>query len=94
MATQKVIIREKHKKDCAAIDAVNRGDWDHPWFLPGDCFWGDRAGGRRSTLHRWNIFKCNDPGCPARGIVLTDWLEKLIYMGSRSAAQEAKETSK
>lgn len=94
MATHKVIIKQKHKKDCAAIAAVERGDWDHPWFMKGDRYWGDRNGGGRGNTYRWMIFICNNTDCPAAGIVNIDWLEKLIYLGSRMAAQEAERLEK
>lgn len=94
MATQKVIIRVKHKKGCRAIEAVNRGDWDTPWFMHGEVLRLAKDGSRRSNMNRWQPFRCNDPDCPAHGIVIIDWLERLIFIGSRMAAQEAKELSK
>lgn len=90
MATQKVIIKVKHKPDCFAVKAVLRGDWDSPWFFDGDVFRADKQGGRRSRWHRWQPFICNDPHCPAHGIVLVEWLERLVYLGSRMAAEAAK----
>lgn len=90
MATQKVIIKQKHQKGCFAIDAVEKGDWDSPWFMKGDTFWGDKNGGGKGNTYRWMIFVCNDTNCPGAGIVNIAWLEKLIFIGSRSAAQEAK----
>jgi len=94
MATQKVIIKQKHKKDCGSIEAVNSGDWDHPWFMKGETYWGDRNGGGRGNTYRWMIFICNSTDCPGAGIVNIDWLEKLIYLGSRNASQAAKDLNK
>lgn len=90
MATQKVIIREKHIKDCAAINAVLRGDWDTPWFFHGEIERLDKRGQKRSTWHRWQPFVCNDTACPANGIVSVEWLERLVYLGSKTAAEAAK----
>lgn len=90
MATQKVIILEKHMKDCAAVNAVLRGDWDTPWFMHGEIQKLDSRGQKRSNWYRWQPFICSDTQCPANGIVLIDWLEKLVYVGSKSAAQTAK----
>lgn len=90
MATQKVIIKQKHVKDCSAINAVLRGDWDTPWFFDGDIQRLDSRGQRRSTNIRWQPFICNDIHCGAHGIVQIDWLERLVFVGSRMAAQAAK----
>lgn len=91
---QKVIIKQKHKQGCAAVSAVDRGAWQSPWFINGDVQHLDAAGGHRSAWHRWQSFICNDPSCPAHGIVNVDWLEKLVFIGSRLAAQEARELEK
>lgn len=90
MATQKVIIRERHIKDCAAINTVLRGDWDTPWFFYGDIERLDKRGQRRSTSVRWQPFVCNDTACTANGIVQIDWLERLVFVGSQTAAQMVK----
>lgn len=91
MSQQKVIIQQRHRISCSALEAVKRGDWDSPWFMHGEVQRLDKNGGHRSDRYRYQPFSCNTIDCGAHGIVSIDWLEKLIFVGSRFAAQAAKE---
>lgn len=90
MSTQKIIIHSGHVKNCGAMRAVNNGTWDSPWYIKGEPFRGDKRGGRRSNHYQWQPFICNSVNCTAKGIVEVGWLEKLIFIGSRMATQQAK----
>jgi len=74
----------KHDDDCPALDAVKTGWWDHPWFMSGETFYGDKRGGKTGTTTRWFIVVCNDPDCPAEFIVKGDALE-IAAMGFLSS---------
>ena len=62
----------KHRKDCVALQACKRGDWETPWFLDDSpinyelSIWADSLCRKnRGTYHRWIALRCNDPDCPA-----------------------------
>lgn len=72
----------RHRKGCHALDAVSRGDWDGPWWMPGDSYFGDKRGaieGARGS-YRWHAFDCNDLDCEARILVREDIIVALVAL--------------
>lgn len=72
----KTLIKKKHKKNCFALEEVERGDWATPWAFPYDIIWANKWGnvtpsGRGQML--WVRVCCNDPTCD--GEVWFDCLE-------------------
>ena len=76
----KVILKKKHRKDCTAVKQVKIKKWESSWDLePIGVDWLDKTGRlNNSNCYRWMEFKCNDPDCPARGIVMVESIESLI----------------
>jgi len=73
-----------HRKDCAALRAVRRGDWDSPWFLD-ECpttykfviYADSLCRKNKGTWHRWIALRCNETDCPARVRIDSNEIESL-----------------
>lgn len=68
-AIQTKLVTE-HMEGCDAVAAVLRGDWDTPWWLPGETEYRDSIGRKvKHAYHRWLVAECNDPECPGRLLI-------------------------
>ena len=82
----------KHEKNCSAVKAVERGDWDSPWFLPigpslrypGRTVRRDKLFRRNGLGERWAEMICNSTTCPARLMVAVNDIEEAAAKESNS----------
>lgn len=65
-------ITTEHDSDCAAVAAVERGDWDTPWCLPRTprFFYADSLFRRHQGMKCWIELVCNDCRCEGTAVVL------------------------
>lgn len=68
-----------HKKDCAAVRAVETDRWKTPWASLETQEKRDAIGRvRESGYRRWWLVRCNDSDCPAEIVIdETSILESL-----------------
>lgn len=63
----RTLIKKKHKRNCFALEAVERKDWKSAWAFPTDTTWANKWGNvtpsRRGEM-LWIKVTCNDPSCP------------------------------
>lgn len=64
------IIAKKHKKDCSAVKAVDKGIWNSAWFITDKHVW------KRSR--RFLVLRCNSIQCNAELHVQEDYLLKSV----------------
>ncbi len=75
----KTIRINDHVRDCYAVEAVNRGVWNTPWYFPGNANeWRDKNGQNRGSTTHWIKLKCNSGFCDAQLLVLEDDLMDAI----------------
>lgn len=59
-----VVAVEDHSPTCRAIQSVEDGYRDHPWYFHGK-LWMDRRAGMRGMTTEWIELMCGDSRCPA-----------------------------
>ncbi|SIC59524.1 hypothetical protein [Mycobacteroides abscessus] len=79
------ILKNPHESDCDAVDAVNRGDWDTPWYLTGDVEYLDKRG-RIKGHYRWHVAVCNNTSCDANLLMSPELIDNMLVLA------EAKES--
>ena len=75
-----IIRKNKHNKDCAAMQATKEGYWKTPWAYPEITYAnkrGNKTPARRGYIG-WVKIICNDTQCPTElWIKNDDFLETL-----------------
>ncbi len=58
------VLKSRHRKECAAVAAVKRGDWETCWAMPH----ATHIRQTRRTIYVL-LWRCNDPLCPGELIM-------------------------
>ena len=61
-----------HVAGCTAVKAVQRGDWQSPWWVSGERMYGRRQNGAAGGSTCFVVFGCNSLECNARLIAHHD----------------------
>lgn len=85
----------QHRKDCFAIDAVERGNWETPWAERAESK-GLDAWGTKPGWHSWIEIQCNDPHCTARLLIrmapVVRWAEAELVREREGRKRKGKVT--
>lgn len=67
-------------------------------FLPGQQMfmtdkreWHDKIGRGDDGMHVWRVFRCNDPDCEAKAIVLESDISELLFPSSAETGARDRE---
>ncbi len=69
MSEIKIRVLEGHRKGCTAVQAVEQGHWDTPWWMPGRTVSRAIDGTERGDGYRFHIVECNSTRCNAKILV-------------------------
>lgn len=77
MIRTRLIIR--HRGGCVAVREVREGRWGNPWSDTSESVYRARDGTDRGSSHRFRVYRCNDPDCPAKLFVSdNDMLDAIV----------------